>query len=78
MDEVVAQAYTYFFTGSETASSTLILLFHECSVNQEIQLKLQEDIDEALYKSGGKITYEAILDMKYLNMVISGLKKLHE
>ncbi|XP_045472273.1 cytochrome P450 6k1-like [Harmonia axyridis] len=71
MDEVVAQAYTYLFTGSETASSTLIMLFYECSLNKNIQHKLQKDIDDALAASGGEITYEAILEMKYLNMVIS-------
>ncbi|XP_044753036.1 probable cytochrome P450 6d4 [Coccinella septempunctata] len=71
MDEVVAQAYTYFFTGSETASSTLTLLLYECSLNQDIQRKVQEDIDKALSSSGGQITYEAILEMKYLNMVVS-------
>ncbi|KAK9869596.1 hypothetical protein WA026_003345 [Henosepilachna vigintioctopunctata] len=68
MDEVVAQAYTYFFVGSETASSALAMLVYECALNKQIQYQLQDDIDNGLATSEGKITYEAILEMKYLNM----------
>lgn len=55
----------------------MIFALYELSLNPDIQEKLREDIQEVLKKHDGKLTYEAMLDMKYLQMVIDG-KHYHE
>ena len=47
---------------------------YELSLNPDIQEKLRDDIREVLAKHDNKLTYEAMLDMKYLQMVIDGEK----
>lgn len=40
--------------------------------NEDIQKKLQREIDETMQDCNGKLTYESIFKMKYLDMVVSG------
>jgi hypothetical protein len=44
------------------------------AVHPEVQTRLQEEIDETLQENGGKFTYEALHNMKYLDMVVNGEK----
>ena len=45
---------------------------HQLAVHPDIQARLQKEIDETLNENEGKVTYEAIHSMKYLDMVVSG------
>ena len=45
---------------------------YELSLHQDIQDRLREEIDVVLQKHDGKITYEGIQEMEYLDKVISG------
>lgn len=71
MEEVAAQAYTFFFAGFETSATTINFLLYECALNPSIQKKIQEDIDAAVERHGG-ITYECISEMEYLNKAVLG------
>ncbi|KAK9752578.1 Cytochrome P450 [Popillia japonica] len=44
---------------------------YELVVNPDIQIRLQKEIDDTLEECNGKLTYEALLKMKYMDMVIS-------
>ncbi|XP_068081654.1 cytochrome P450 6B4-like [Anabrus simplex] len=57
--------------GFETTSTTMSFCLHELAVNPDIQRRLQEEIDSTLLEYGGKITYEAIQKMEYLDRVVS-------
>lgn len=46
---------------------------HELSLNQDIQEKCRANILEVLEKHEGKITYEALSEMTYLERCINGL-----
>lgn len=48
---------------------------YELALNPDIQEVLREDIRSTLEKYDNKLTYEAMLDMKYLQMVIDGKPK---
>jgi hypothetical protein len=44
------------------------------AVHSDVQTRLQEEIDETLQENVGKFTYEAVNNMKYLDMVVNGEK----
>lgn len=41
-------------------------------MNPEIQVKLREKIKQTLDANNGKLEYDTLKDMKYLDMVING------
>jgi hypothetical protein len=45
---------------------------YELSLHQDIQDRVREEIDVVLQKHDGKLTYEGIQQMEYLDKVVSG------
>lgn len=70
---MAAQAIAFFSAGNDTTSITLALTCYELSLNKTIQDRLRHEVTE-IYNENGEFTYENILGMKYLDMVISGTK----
>ncbi|GFX11764.1 cytochrome P450 9e2 [Trichonephila clavipes] len=71
MDELVAQCVIFFLAGYDTTASTLSFATYMLAVEQNIQDKLRQEVDDALAANNGQLTYEAIQNMKYLDNVIS-------
>ncbi|XP_055636876.1 probable cytochrome P450 9f2 [Toxorhynchites rutilus septentrionalis] len=70
--DITATAASFFFGGIETTTVVLCFAVYELSLNPEIQDRLRaeiDDIEESL--ADGKLTYEAMQRMKYLDMVVS-------
>jgi cytochrome P450 len=61
-----------FVTGFEPSSTTMSFALYELAKNQDIQEKIREEVKSVLAKYDGKITYEAIHDMKDIDLVLSG------
>lgn len=72
MEVLAAQCFVWFIGGYETSSITLTFTFFELSRNPEVQKKAQEEIDAVLSKHDGKLTYEILQEMTYLDMIVSG------
>lgn len=70
-DDVTAQALIFFFAGFDTVSILMCFVAYELAVNPVIQQRLQEEVDFTLEECKGRLTYEALLKMEYLDMVIS-------
>ncbi|KAJ8953903.1 hypothetical protein NQ318_019143, partial [Aromia moschata] len=70
-DVATAQALVFFFAGFDTMSSMLMLLSYELALNPDVQAKLHEEIDDTLARCDGRVSYEELLKMKYLDQVIS-------
>ncbi|KAF2879307.1 hypothetical protein ILUMI_26862 [Ignelater luminosus] len=68
-DRVVAQAVQFFFAGFETVSSTMAFTLYELCLNKNIQNKVRSEVQNVLASYGG-FTFEAVNNMKYLQMVI--------
>lgn len=68
---IAAQAFVFFAAGYETSSNTIAFCLHELALNAEIQEKTRRDIYNAIDNRSGKLTYDAVQDMKYLDMVIA-------
>ncbi|XP_076624229.1 putative cytochrome P450 6a13 [Colletes latitarsis] len=70
-NSIAAQAFVFFVAGYETSSNTIAFCLHELALNAEIQEKTRRDIHDAINNRGGKLSYDAVQDMKYLDMVIA-------
>jgi cytochrome P450 family 6 len=69
---LASQAFIFFLAGFETSSTTLSFCLHELALNPEVQERLREEIDSTLEKYEGKITYDGIHSMSYLDKVVDG------
>lgn len=65
---IAAQVFVFFAAGFETSSSATSYTLHELAHHPEYQKKCQEEIDEVLARHENKLSYEAIKEMKYLEM----------
>lgn len=72
-EDITAQAMLFIFGGYDTSSKLLSFCLYELAVNPMIQEKLREEIEANFQKFNGKIDYEDLFTMKYLDMVLSGI-----
>ena len=68
---MTAQCLVFFIAGFETSSSVQSYCLYELALNPDIQRKVVEEIKEKIEKHGG-VTYQAIQEMEYFDMVVSG------
>lgn len=70
--EIGAQVYQFFLAGFETTWVTLTYCLYELAMNKEIQDRVRDEIRTAFKKHNGKITYEMMADLTYVEQVIMG------
>ncbi|XP_026732391.1 cytochrome P450 6B2-like [Trichoplusia ni] len=70
MDDMLmtAQAFVFFGAGFETSSTASSYTLHRLAFHPEFQEKVMREVDIVLAKHNNKITYDAIKEMKYLEM----------
>jgi len=73
-NEIAAQSFVFWIAGFETSSSTAAFCMYNLATNPETQENLRNEIKTVLSKHNNEITYEGMLEMKYLQMVIDGEK----
>jgi cytochrome P450 family 6 len=71
-DLFVAQAFVFLIAGHETSSSTLSFALYELALHPEIQQNLRAEIMKVMSKHDGKLTYDGMQEMLYLDRVVSG------
>ncbi|KAL1509573.1 hypothetical protein ABEB36_004286 [Hypothenemus hampei] len=70
-DDITSQALIFFLAGFDTVATVLCYGAHELAMNKDIQDRLREEIHETDKLNNGKLTYDALLKMKYMDMVFS-------
>lgn len=76
-DEAAAQAFIFFLAGFETTSATMSFAMFEMCVNLEIQEKARLEVKNVISKYDNQLTYEALMEMHYLDTIIYGSFKYH-
>ncbi|XP_029665110.1 cytochrome P450 9e2-like [Formica exsecta] len=71
IDEMAAQAFLFFLGGFDSVSTNMCFLTREIAINPDIQDRLRAEVDDVLRRTNGKLTYEVINDMKYLDAVVN-------
>ncbi|XP_011638498.1 probable cytochrome P450 6a14 [Pogonomyrmex barbatus] len=66
---LVSQAFLFFSAGFETSSTAMTNAFYELALNQKIQDRLREEINQSFAKYGNNLSYENIKEMIYLDKV---------
>ncbi|KAF5287157.1 hypothetical protein FQA39_LY16035 [Lamprigera yunnana] len=68
---LLAQILSIIFGGSDTASTLMSFVLYELALNPDVQEKLHNEVNDALDKCNYDLTYETLIGMKYLDMVIT-------
>lgn len=68
-EELAADGMLVFAGGFESSSSLMSFTLYELALNQDIQEKLREEILQAVQYNDGKVGYELLNSLKYLDMV---------
>jgi len=73
LEQMAAQAFVFFVAGFETSSSTMSYCLYELALQPEIQMRVRDEIESVLAnEEGGKLNYDALGRMSYLDQVVAG------
>lgn len=73
LNEMAAEGFIFYFGGFHTTASLASFILYELALNLNIQDELRAEIQML---SDEKISYDSLMNMKYLEMVVSeGLRK---
>jgi len=76
-EEMAAQVFVMFAAGFETSSTTSSMALYEMSKQPDILAKAIHEVDTVLQKYDGKITYQGLKEMVYLEQVIYETLRLY-
>lgn len=74
IEQCAGQVFLFYVAGFDTSATILSYTLYELAKNQEILRRVQMDIDETLAKHNGKITFDSLMDMKYVDLCLMGMK----
>ncbi|XP_073819993.1 cytochrome P450 6g1-like [Musca autumnalis] len=76
-DMLLAQGGMFYLAGYETSMEALTYTLYLLAQHPKIQNRLRNEIKEALKDTNGSITYDSLMSLKYLDMVISESLRLY-
>ncbi|XP_037094375.1 cytochrome P450 3A31-like [Pollicipes pollicipes] len=74
---IVAQSVLFFLAGYDTTASLLTFAGYALATSPDIQGAVQREIDEVLAKHDGRLTYDAVSEMTYLDRVLAETLRLY-
>ncbi|XP_008557820.1 cytochrome P450 9e2 [Microplitis demolitor] len=73
---IAGHASSFLIDGYLTSSLTLTFITYHIASNPDVQNKVRKEIKETLNKYNNEITYDAIQDLKYMDLVIKESMRL--
>lgn len=73
LHEIGAQAFIFLAAGFETSSTTISYCMYELAKHPDYQQRVHNEIDKILHEHDGKLSYEAISEMKFLEKCLDGM-----
>ncbi|XP_050512635.1 probable cytochrome P450 6a23 isoform X2 [Diabrotica virgifera virgifera] len=77
MKEITAHSFVFFIAGFETSSTAMTYALFHLAQNQDIQDKARNQINAVLEKHNGVVSYDAIMEMQYLEQIILESLRMH-
>lgn len=71
-NEIVANLFGFLLAGFESSSNTLTFCIYHLAKDICIQTRARHELESLYEKYGGKITYEMLLNMPFIDKVIQG------
>lgn len=75
-EEALGHAFSFSLESFETSSLILSFVAYELGKHEEIQEKLRHEVENVLKKHEGRLTYESIQEMTYMDDVINETLRL--
>lgn len=76
INDMAGQAYIFILAGYESSSTVMTFFMYELANNPAIQQKVYDEICDVLQKHG-KLSYDALVEMKYLESCIDETLRKH-
>ncbi|XP_076416794.1 zinc finger and SCAN domain-containing protein 25-like [Peromyscus maniculatus bairdii] len=74
--EITAQSVVFIFAGYEATSTSISFVIYQLATHPAVQKKLQDEIDRVL-PNKAPVTYDALMDMEYLDIVVNETLRLY-
>ncbi|GLH01137.1 Cytochrome P450 6k1 [Gryllus bimaculatus] len=76
-DTLISQSFTFLSAGFDTTSTTMSFALYHLAKNEAIQDKLRAQLKKVQKEHNGKLTYEAMQNVPYLDMIISETLRMY-
>ncbi|XP_055531477.1 probable cytochrome P450 6d5 [Wyeomyia smithii] len=77
LEQVTAHAFVFFVAAYETSSTAMSFCLYQLAKNPHVQEKVHAEIDRILAKNQGKLTYNTLTEMKYLEGCIDETLRMY-
>ncbi|XP_077296728.1 cytochrome P450 9e2-like [Arctopsyche grandis] len=75
--DIAGLIFAFLLDGTETSSGVAGFMLHFIAANPHVQKKMQEEIDQAAEANDGKLDYDTIHGLSYLDMVLSETLRMY-
>ncbi|KAK8737061.1 hypothetical protein OTU49_004781 [Cherax quadricarinatus] len=74
---ITAQCVLFYIAGYDTTATTLSFVSYCLALHPDVQQRCMQEIEGVLEKHGGDVSYDAIMEMTYLDMVFAETLRLY-
>ncbi|XP_055684922.1 probable cytochrome P450 6d4 [Lutzomyia longipalpis] len=71
IEQCAAQVFLFYIAGSESSAATICFCIHELCHQRNLLIEAQREVDEMLRKHNGKVTYDNIGELTFLDKCIN-------
>ncbi|XP_077296726.1 cytochrome P450 9e2-like [Arctopsyche grandis] len=75
--DIAGLIFGFLLDGTETSSGVAGFMLHFIAANPDVQKKLRDEVDQAAEANGGKLDYDTIHSLSYLDMIFSETLRLY-